>query len=178
MFEKFLESMGVIDNDKIKSPQDFQKKYSGFTFMNGLYRLHKFDEIDKWTKIVERAFPGIKGDIEVFAFDWMGRQFAISKSTKQVLMIEPGTGEVFEIPADFRNFHDTEIADYSEDALSADFFAEWYASEFGQDIPYNQCLGYKEPLFTEGEDSMENLELQDLTSYWQRMTDLMKKEFL
>ena len=47
MFEKFLESMGVIDNDKIKSQLDFQKKYSGFTFMNGLYRLHKFDEIDK-----------------------------------------------------------------------------------------------------------------------------------
>ena len=94
------------------------KAFSGATFKNGLYRIHDINDIAKWTKIVENAFPKYKGNILVFGYDWLGRQFAENSQTGRILLIEPGTGEVLNIPVDFVLFHDEEIADYSEDSLA------------------------------------------------------------
>ena len=44
-------------------------------------------------------------------------------------MLEPGTGEVLEIPATVRLFHDTEMVDFADAALSASFYAEWRTSD-------------------------------------------------
>ena len=55
----------------------------------------------------------------------MVRQFAENSQTGKILLFEPGTGEVLNIPVDFVLFHDEEIADYSGDSLASDFFEEW-----------------------------------------------------
>ncbi len=166
MFEKFFDYANIDGDDSLTDPAAFLKKYSGYTFNRGIYRIHDVNDIPKWTGIVENAFPEYKGSIQVFAYDWLGRQFAIKKQTGTILLFEPGTGEVLNIPADFVEFHDVEIAEYSEDSLASGFFDEWINSEAGCDIPHNKCVGYKVPLFLNGEDNLDNLELSDMEVYW------------
>lgn len=171
MFKSFQDFM-EIENTQINGPEEFLKFYSGVSFKNGLYRIHRNEDFDKWTQIVESVFPKYKGKILVFGYDWLGRQFALNLNTGTVLLFEPGTGEVLNIPADFENFHNEEITEYSEDSLASDFFEEWYASEQGKALSHDQCVGYKIPLFLNGEDNLSNLEVSDMDVYWTLMGSL------
>lgn len=173
MFENFCNFMDVTAKEAIDSPEAFLKAFSGASFKNGLYRIHNIDEIPRWTAIVENAFPKYKGNILVFGYDWLGRQFAQNKQTGNILLFEPGTGEVLSIPADFVAFHDEEIAEYSEDSLASDFFEEWYGSASGSEIPHDKCVGYKVPLFLNGEDNITNLEISDMEVYWELMGQML-----
>ncbi len=166
MFEKFSEFMEITNAEAINSPQQFLRVYSGYSFKKGLYRIHNINDIGKWTKIVEESFPRYKGLITVFGYDWLGRQFAQNNQSGKILLFEPGTGEVLNTEADFIAFHDEEIAEYSDASLASDFFDEWYESENGCDIPHNKCVGYKVPLFLNGEDDLSNLEISDMEVYW------------
>lgn len=175
MFEKFREFVGITEGEDIGEMEQFLQIYSGYSFKNGLYRIHNINDIPKWTKIVEDAFPKYKGYIMVFGYDWLGRQFAQNNQTGKILLFEPGTGEVLNIPADFVNFHDEEIAEYSGDSLASEFFKEWYESEDGCDVPHDKCVGYKVPLFLNGEDNISNLELSDLEVYWGLMGQMISE---
>ena len=173
MFENFCNFMDITAKEPIDSPEAFLKVFSGASFKNGLYRIHNIDEIPRWTAIVENAFPKYKGNILVFGYDWLGRQFAQNKQTGNILLFEPGTGEVLSIPADFVAFHDEEIAEYSEDSLASAFFEEWYGSASGSEIPHDKCVGYKVPLFLNGEDNITNLEISDMEVYWDLMGQML-----
>ena len=173
MFENFCNFMDITTKEAIDSPEAFLKAFSGASFKNGLYRIHNINEIPRWTAIVENAFPKYKGNILVFGYDWLGRQFAQNKQTGNILLFEPGTGEVLSIPADFVAFHDEEIAEYSEDSLASAFFEEWYTSANGSEIPHDKCVGYKVPLFLNGEDNITNLEISDMEVYWDLMGQML-----
>ena len=173
MFEKFCKFMNVEVREGIDSPEAFLKVFSGASFKDGLYRIHNISDMAKWTEIVENAFPKYKGNILVFGYDWLGRQFAQNKQTGKILLFEPGTGEVLNIPVDLVALHDEEIAEYSEDSLASDFFEDWYGSENGCEIPHDKCVGYKVPLFLNGEDNLSNLELSDMEVYWDLMGQML-----
>jgi len=142
----------------------------GSTFDNGVYRLHNSDQILKWTKNVETALPAYKGRTVCFAFDWLGRHFALDKGRvenqqMQIFLLEPGAGEAMQIPATFRDFHNAELVECRNDALASDFFAQWL--KFGGQAPeHDQCVGYKIPLFLSGSDTIDNLEVSDMDVYW------------
>ena len=171
MFEKFQKFMG-IEKKTINNPEQFLKTYSGCTFQHGLYRIHRLEDINKWTNIVEEVFPKYKGNILVFGYDWLGRQFALNQKTGTILLMEPGTGEVLNIPADFVAFHDEEIADYSEDSLASDFFDDWRTAT-GYELAHHECAGYKVPLFLNGQDNLSNLEVSDMEVYWSLMGEMI-----
>lgn len=173
MFKKFLDFVGMESKESINSPEEFLQIYSGYTFKNGLYRIHHKENMSQWTKIVEEAFPEYKGKILVFGYDWLGRQFGHNNQTGTILLFEPGTGDVLNIPADFINFHNEEIADYSEDSLASAFFEEWFESDDGKELPHDKCVGYKVPLFLNGEDDLDNLEISDMEVYWGIMSQLI-----
>lgn len=64
----------------MKSTVGFQElmcKFQGIIFGNGEYRLHNLKDIAKWNDIISDAFPEVKGKIECFGSDWLGRQLAI-----------------------------------------------------------------------------------------------------
>src|SRR2546429_4537168 len=102
-------------------------KYGGATFANGLYRLLRPEVLLHWNEIVSAAFPEYRQRLFCFGYDWLGRQFALDSGRREngeplMLMLEPGTGQALEIPANFEQFHDVELVDYSDAALAADFF--------------------------------------------------------
>jgi hypothetical protein len=153
--------------------------YSGKSFGNGLYRLHEIENIEKWNEIITQAFPEFTGRISSFGFDWLGRQFALDlkrivEGQPQILMFEPGTGEVLEIPCSFLDFHEYEIPNDHDACLSSEFFKGW-TSQNSINLLTDKCIGYKVLLFLGGQDSLENLELCDMEVYWTFCSQLIQK---
>ena len=172
MFEKFLNFVGYENNEKINNTDEFCRLLNGKSFLNGMYRLFKTDEIEKWTAITEQSFPLYKGRISVFGYDWLGRVFGLNKERGTVLLFEPGTGEVLDIPASFEDFHNIEIVEYNEDSLASNFFNEWFLKNNKYELKNSECAGYKVPLFLNGDDAIENLEVSDMEVYWEIICSL------
>ncbi|WP_081888231.1 T6SS immunity protein Tdi1 domain-containing protein [Verrucomicrobium sp. BvORR034] len=141
----------------------------GKTFLHGLYRVLRSDRMDAAKAAMEKVFPEYRGRIVPFAFDWLGRHFAvdlarIEDGRPQVLMLEIGAAEAMEIPASVADFHNVELVEYADDALSFPFWQQWRASN-PNDLSYSECVGYKVPLFLGGADELANLETIDLSVY-------------
>lgn len=158
VYEKFLECLG------------------GRQFGNGLFNTFAKDNIEKWTSVVNEAYPEFKGEFKLFGYDWLGRMFGISgqKNNEKVLMFEIGTGEVLEIPCNFLDFLNEEIPLYSDACLAATFYNKWLRKK-RKAVSYGRCIGYKVPLFLGGQDVIKNLEESDLEVYWYVVTEVKKR---
>ena len=174
MFEAFLNFVGFYDGEKVKNEKEFLKLYSGKSFLNGMYRLFKEEDVPKWTAIVEEAFPAYRGTFFIFGFDWLGRIFAVAKKTGTILLFEPGTGDVLEAPMTFEEFHDETIALSPEDCIASEAYEEWREANNNYALPYNECAGYKVPLFLNGDDEIENMEASDMEVYWTIMSSMIQ----
>lgn len=139
-------------------------------YLDGAYRLHRREDVARFTAFAIEAFPDFADRIECFGADWLGRQFAtdqrrIVDGAPQVLMLEPGTGEVLEIPVNRAEFHDDELANEPDAAAAYSFFQQWLGAG-GTRPNYDQCVGYKQPLYLGGTDDVSNLILIDFNVYW------------
>jgi len=165
-----IEAMGL---------EDFFKNFSGCSFNRGLYRVHSVTTSKKWNKIVGDTFPEFRKRIFCFGYDWLGRNFALDNVRMEegeplVLMLEPGTGEALEIPVNLLSFHNEEIVQYTNEALAEELFSLWLQA--GNLSPeYNECIGYKNPLFLGGSDTLDNLEVTDMEVYWGISEQLIRK---
>lgn len=150
-------------------------RYGGCTFNDGLYRVHSAESSRKASAMVSMAYPEFGFPIIPFGFDWLGRQFVLDlrsgKSDPDVLLLEPGTGEWFEIPRKFSSYHDDELVRNPEPSLAVSFFNEW-KSVNPANLAFNECVGYKVPLFLGGDDQVHNLEVSDIEVYWGLMGQL------
>ena len=144
---------------------DLFSRHGGASFNERLYRVISFENVESWNVLVTDAFTKFRGKIFCFGCDWLGRIFAVNEDRsargfRNVLMFEPGTGQVLEIPCDILAFHNKELVEYREEALAYSFYSKWLAN--GGPVPrMNQCVAYKIPLFLGGKDLIENLELSD-----------------
>lgn len=144
------------------------ERFAGCSFNGGLYRLHSEQSGQVGQLLAEAAFPEYAERVRVFGMDWLGRQAAVdfarvANGQPQVVLLEPGTGEVLEIPVSFELFHDEEIVDYRNEALASDFFEEWRRSSgWDQPLRLDQCVGYALLLFLGGTDVLENLRTDGL----------------
>ena len=155
----------------------FLETFAGAAYENGLYRILPTAKMAEWTDSVAEAFPDYSGKMLCFAFDWLGRSFALDFATTSddgqylIMRLEPGSGEIMEIPVPFVEFHNKELVEYTNDALSSEFYEEWLAT--GEAPGYEVCIGYIEPLFLGGEDVIENLEPVDLGVYWSTSAQIL-----
>ena len=157
--------------------KEFMCNFQGTIFGRGEYRLHNIRDIGKWNDIVSDAFPEVKGKIECFGSDWLGRQFAIYngiEENEKILMFEPGTGYILEIPCNFVDFHNDMLINNYDSCVAINFYQMWLQKN-NNILSYNQCVGYKIPLFLGGEDNTDNLELTDMEVYWDISAQLIAK---
>jgi Domain of unknown function (DUF1851) len=145
--------------------------FAGCSFENGIYRLHDEATGPRAVSWIADSFPQFAARACPFGYDWLGRQFAVGSARLEggeplVLLLEPGTGEVLEIPYSFADFHE-HLDELREPALAGSFPASW-ARANAELLPLgiSQCVGYKVPLFLGGKDSLENLEVIELEVYW------------
>lgn len=131
----------------------------------GAYRRLDGAEIAAVREEVFAAFPDFAGLAEIFGTDWLGRVFAEQGDGGTVLLLEPGTAEVLEIPVDIAEFEASELVDNPDAALAWGFYQSWRNAGGAAPGP-GQCIGYRKPLFLGGPDTFDNLELVDLSVYW------------
>jgi hypothetical protein len=149
------------------------------TYLNGAYRRHRPEDVARFSALAAEAFPQFADRIECFGADWLGRQFAtdqgrVVEGEPQVLMLEPGTGEALEIPVSVEAFHAEELANEPDAAAAYSFYQQWLATG-GIPPGYNQCIGYKRPLYLGGSDDVSNLEVIDFDVYWSLSAQMIAK---
>jgi Domain of unknown function (DUF1851) len=185
LFERFLAEHALLPPGQVARPvwseprlqaaigyDELAGSFAGCSFQNGLYRLHDASSGPRAQALIAEAFASFAARAYPFAFDWLGRQFALDEGRKQageplVLILEPGTGLALEVPLPFSTFHDEELVDYHDAALATGFFAAWaqdHAAELP--LPTDRCAGYRVPLFLGGKDTVDNLEVVDVDVYW------------
>jgi len=181
VFERFRENFELDDKTRIgptgvpskSSAADLPallQAFGGCSFQNGLYRIILPDDVSLWRERLTLGFPDYATRATPFGFDWLGRVFALDSQRiidgqDAVLMFEPGTGEVLEIPGNLASFHKDELVDEADAALAASFYKSWRMAG-GAAPNYDECIGYMTPLFLGGADEFENLEVTDLDVYW------------
>jgi len=168
---------GVVPELGIPGLRELIARFGGASFNGGLYRIVRGADISRWNERVSLGFPEYAERITCFGYDWLGRAFAADADRREqgqlgVLLFEPGTGEVLAVPANVETFHDVELVRNSDRALASSAYTEWVARE-GAVPAYAECIGYKIPLFLNGKDTFENMELSDLDVYWHLMGQLI-----
>lgn len=180
MLERFLRTFppaGAIAPISQPTLAGLQEGLGGAVFGGGLLRVHTVDSARVADASVVAGFTEFAGRIQCFAFDWLGRQFSLDPTRGErndpgVLMFEPGTAEALEVPATFSTFFDEELVDYADAALASEF-SQWL--EAGGNVPaFNECVGYRTPLFLGGEDIISNLEIIEMDVYWHLMAELRR----
>jgi hypothetical protein len=185
MFETFATALTLVPSDQtpqtgwnddflapVRGYAELVEQFAGCSFDLGLYRIHDASSGPVAASAISEAFPDFARRAVPFAFDWLGRQFALDRERMvgddpQVLLLEPGTGQVLEIPSGLVDFHDKELVDFRDAALAATFFAGWCAREpTSVPLAREQCVGYRVPLFLGGADTVDNLEVIDWEVYW------------
>lgn len=188
MFERFLSRYQVLPvsqgpattfhvNDRLEAVigyRELMEHAAGFTFENGLYRLHSSESRELGQRALSTGYPEFDGRLEVFGFDWLGTQFALDfervvDSEPQVILLEPGTGDALEVPLTFVDFHNAELVADRGEVLASSFFVDWLRAnpeEFP--VTHQNCAGYRLPLSEGGSNTIENLEATSCADYWLR----------
>lgn len=65
------------------------------------------------------------------------------------------------------------IPEHHDVCLASDFFCEWREANQPFILPHDKCIGYKVPLFLNGDDDISNLEVSDMEVYWGIMAQLI-----
>jgi hypothetical protein len=174
-----VENGGTAPLSSVPDWSNLIDHFGGSSFDQGLYRVIRASEVGEWNARIAVAFPDFGGRISCFGFDWLGRVFALDPKRVEngqpgVVMFELGTGEALEVPCDIAVFHDEELIEYKDAALASDFHRRWLAGG-GSAPKYDQCVGYKKPLFLGGADALGNLELSDIDVYWHVIGQLVAK---
>ncbi|OAH13201.1 T6SS immunity protein Tdi1 domain-containing protein [Streptomyces jeddahensis] len=182
MLEKFLTRYRVTDRlpaepaDAAAGPVpeavgELFAALSGASVEHGLYRVHTPRTAAAANAVCGRLLRGFEQRMYCFGFDWLGRNLAVDLATGEpadphVVLVEPGAGELMESGIGLHPFHD-EVLVTDTSPLAADFFDQWRATQPGfERLAFDECVGYKVPLFLGGEDEVHNLERVPYDVYW------------
>jgi hypothetical protein len=187
MIKPFLHRFNITSQESIvEQGKDFYKNIpteffvlldqcGGVTLNKGLYRIHSFESSIKWAFKIGEYFDQYRHRIYPFGFDWMGRQFCLSTTDDILYMFDPAAGQVFELRQTLLLLHNDDFVNNTDDMLSVNLFYKVLSFYSMSSIAYNQCLGYKIPLFLGGRDEIDNYNLQDIEVYWHIESELYKK---
>ena len=92
----------------------------------------------------------------------------------QLLLLEPGSGEAFEIDCGIVDLFNVEFIADPITYLAVDLFEQWVAGNPRVPIA-GECVGFKVPLFLGGDGAVENLEVTDEETYWSIFGQLKAK---
>lgn len=182
--DKFLTSYNCSESNKIYSEKykeigtvalaglpelaNLFEEFSGAIFDRGLLKIHNIGSFYFWTELTFEYFKKFKGDSYCFAFDWVGRQYAVnySENKPRILMLDPATAEAFELPKGIEDFFNEDLPEFKEDLLEVDTFA-FLEERLFSDFKFEECLGFKQFLFLGGKVEIDNYEKIDMEVYWE-----------
>lgn len=144
-------------------------EFSGTVFDKGFFRIYTVTQGEVIGKLIDGVFPKYEGRVEVFAGDWMGRQWVTDtvdrteRGEPAICLVHPQDG-VLEVPGGLTELFD-QIADLSEELFMPAVYSQWKA-EGHEPLKWNECLSLKVPEIFGGRYVAENLEVCDLDVDW------------
>lgn len=157
---------------------ELTQKYAGCSFENGLYRLHDARTGPQAMKWLSVAYSHWLPHVRPFGYDWFGREFCVDFSEvengePQILLIDMESDEGYFIPYSFRAFHEN-LAGEADNALELPLWKEWVAANPDK-VPLrpSDCVAYKVPVFLNGGQGVELLEVTDMDVYWTLTSQLL-----
>ncbi len=162
--------------DEVRRPSELRQNLGGSSFAGGVYRMHTVESASAVAPVLQVAFPDAPPHDLPFAYDWLGRQFCARADDPgaTVLLFEPGSGECFDVPVAFSDFHDVALVDDGDGVLATGYFADHRAAG-GAAPTVTECVGFKIPLFLGGRDDFSNLELTDMDVYLEVMGQVLQQ---
>ncbi|TDZ82097.1 hypothetical protein DE4585_02626 [Mycobacteroides salmoniphilum] len=148
----------------------------GRSMNSGLLRFHDAGSAPAAQATVN-AMLGTRGlDAEVFAFDWLARQFSVTscltaeglpdrtRTSRTVVVLDPFDGSVTPW-VDARSFERALGVPLAQDFLMPDLFGEWKDLSGIADLPFDACAGARVPGFYGGKRQIANLNLDSVEVY-------------
>jgi hypothetical protein len=145
----------------------------GVSIEGGLYRFHTRASAASAAVWVREVYPVLPAHAELFGFDWLGRQFALTVTDEgqEVLIIDAGAGGALAVDADLDEFHDVQLVEHPDSALAESLYREWRAASGNTEpLDFSECVGFRVPLFDEGIEDVSNLALTDTADYWRTLS--------
>ncbi|WP_304426435.1 hypothetical protein [uncultured Adlercreutzia sp.] len=167
-----VEDCSSMKEERVDS---FLSCFGGRSFGNGVFRTFAPEDIDKWHKITNcDMYSKLHGEYELFGYDWSGRCFAVSRNKKlgynEVIILELCTCKILFTEVGFLDFLNSEIPQYHDACLDSEYYKEWLVGH--EPVELMQCVGYKVPLFLNGQDEVDNKEIIDMEVYWDMTTQI------
>jgi hypothetical protein len=139
-------------------------RFGGKSFGAGMYRIYSQGEAATATQALEQAHPDAAGKIDVFAYDWLNRVFALDTSRLRngepmVVMFSPLTGEFLDAPVGLVAFHDRSLVDSPDDILDANLFKTFLRTNSLTGLGRAQSVTLRMPLSQGGQLEAGNLTL-------------------
>lgn len=172
-FKKDTWGSGLSAPDyNIKDPdlKELLNRFGGCSFNGGLYRIIHPQEMEQWNDRVNASFPTFHGLFSCFGYTWDGDAFALydreeMNGKPSVLLFEISSGRALGIPDNLETFHNTTLVNDPDPPLNVEFYEYWKESG-GKPPKYDECVGFRIPLFLGGSDDYENMEISDIDVYW------------
>lgn len=148
----------------------------GRSMNRGLLRFHDAASAPAAQETVNAMFRTRGLDAEVFAFDWLARQFAVAsrmtpegmpdltQTARTVVVLDPFDGSVTPW-VDAHSFEHALNVPLAQDFLLPDLFGEWMNAVSVDHLQFNSCAGSTVPGFYGGKREIGNLTLDDVEVY-------------
>lgn len=151
----------------------------GKSFGRGIFKFHDSVSGPAAADLLPEAFPRLAGGCDPFAFDWLGRQYAVIAPT----MTPSGAAEV--VVLDAFDMTVTPVVQHGEflgflssplmlELVDAQLFAEWLAASGRSEVGFDRCASAIHPGFLGGVREVQNLEDADIEVYWSVMIRAFK----
>lgn len=139
---------------------------AGHSDPSGSYWVLTLEEAELADAWLYGAFAELKVARTIsFARDWSGRVYAWHPRTAAVLIADPADGAYYTCPSSFTELHQTDLREDRDEMLNEHVYRRLLAT--GWEAPSRTtCIGYRTPLFLNGEDDVSNMEHIDIDVYW------------
>jgi len=144
--EIFHANKDSIQNESIEPILDSEleelfESIGGSSFEYGLIRFHNRSTCSIWTKAFSNYYPNIKSKFWCFAFDWLGRQYAIVEKEELIFRFDIVTGEYEKLQTSLAQFLNQLLVEHKEGILDTDKFEKWRNLENARQLGLNECIG-------------------------------------
>jgi hypothetical protein len=125
------------------------QKYGGSVFKKGLFKIHTFGWIKKWTKFLTECFGKEINlrKIICFASNWQGMMYCVDDKNEEIIYFDPMKHEHFSKIISLEQFFDKTLVDKKEDIIYEEYFDKIFGSMKIIELDYLDSIveadGYK-----------------------------------
>jgi hypothetical protein len=157
---------------------EFIQHFGGSVFEKGLFKIHTFDYIKKWTSFLSHFFEDTvnTSGLVCFASNWLGMMYCTDRQNEFIYQFDPVKHEIMSEKMSFENFFDIMLTDETLDILLKKSFREIVSCTKIIELDYMDSIRCRNGMdFTKLND-IDNIEIITTESLWNLQKQVFEKE--